>query len=113
MGSLGPFEIIMIFLVILLLFGAKRIPEIAKGLGKGIREFKDATGDIKREFDMDEPTTPPRRVEAPQHQPMPRYDSPAQRAEYAPPAEPRPAPPAEARPAEPAAPPRPESPSQG
>ena len=54
MGSLGPFEIVLIFLVILLIFGAKRIPEIARGLGRGIREFKDATGDIKRELTLDD-----------------------------------------------------------
>ena len=42
-GSLGPLEVIIIFLVILLIFGAKRIPEIARGLGKGIREFKTAS----------------------------------------------------------------------
>ena len=55
MGSLGPFEIIAILLVILLLFGAKRIPEIARGLGKGIREFKDATNEIKQEITADPP----------------------------------------------------------
>ena len=37
--------------VILLLFGAKKIPELAKGLGKGIREFKDATKEVKDEID--------------------------------------------------------------
>ena len=41
--SIGGPEIILILFVILLLFGAKKIPELAKGLGKGIREFKDAT----------------------------------------------------------------------
>ena len=51
----GGMELVIIFLVILLVFGAKRIPEIAQGLGKGIREFKDATNDIKREMT----TTPP------------------------------------------------------
>ena len=55
MGSLGPFEIIAILLVILLLFGAKRIPEIARGLGKGIREFKDATNEIKQELTVEPP----------------------------------------------------------
>jgi len=50
MGSLGPLEIGLIFLAILLLFGAKRIPEIARGLGKGIREFKAASSDIRREI---------------------------------------------------------------
>lgn len=54
MGSLGPFEIALIFLAILLIFGAKRIPEIARGLGKGIREFKDATSDISKELSMDD-----------------------------------------------------------
>ena len=43
-------EIFVIFLVVLLLFGAKKIPEIAKGLGKGLREFKKATDDIKKEM---------------------------------------------------------------
>ena len=52
--SLGMPEIILIFLVVLLVFGAKRIPEIARGLGKGIREFKDATTDIKNELNVDE-----------------------------------------------------------
>lgn len=41
--ALGPWEIIAIVFVIILLFGAKRIPELAKGLGKGIKEFKDAS----------------------------------------------------------------------
>ncbi len=40
--SLGTGEIILILLLILLFFGAKRIPDLARGLGKGIREFKDA-----------------------------------------------------------------------
>jgi sec-independent protein translocase protein TatA len=43
-------EILVIFLIILLLFGADRIPEIAKGLGKGIRHVKDATQEIKTEI---------------------------------------------------------------
>jgi sec-independent protein translocase protein TatA len=80
MGSLGVPELIIIFLVVLLVFGAKRIPEIARGLGKGIREFKDATTDIKREFDVEDARSEPtRRVEAPRHPPAPRADSPAQR----------------------------------
>jgi sec-independent protein translocase protein TatA len=43
-------EIVIIFIVILLLFGSKRIPEFAKGLGKGMKEFRRATDDIKREI---------------------------------------------------------------
>lgn len=54
MGSIGMPEILLIFLVVLLVFGAKRIPEIARGLGKGIREFKDATTDIKRELTIED-----------------------------------------------------------
>lgn len=54
MGGLGTWEILLIFLVVLLVFGAKRIPEIARGLGKGIREFKDATTEIKNELNVEE-----------------------------------------------------------
>ena len=63
MGNVGWTELLLIFLVILLVFGAKRIPEIARGLGKGIREFKDATTDIKRELVVgDQPAPPPQQV---------------------------------------------------
>ncbi|MDB5263230.1 MAG: hypothetical protein JWQ14_2513 [Adhaeribacter sp.] len=50
-GGLGTSEVLVILVVILLLFGAKRIPELAKGLGKGIREFKDATKEIKNDIE--------------------------------------------------------------
>ncbi len=50
LGSLGTTEMLMIALVILLFFGAKRIPELARGLGRGIREFKDASKEIKSEI---------------------------------------------------------------
>lgn len=43
LGSVGPTELIIVLTIILLLFGAKRIPELAKGLGSGIREFKKGT----------------------------------------------------------------------
>ncbi len=43
-------EIVIVFVVVLLLFGSKRIPEVARGLGKGMKEFKKATDDIKREI---------------------------------------------------------------
>jgi len=43
-------EIFIIFVVVLVLFGAKKIPEIAKGLGKGMSEFRKATDDIKKEI---------------------------------------------------------------
>lgn len=51
MGMPGGFEWILIILVVLLLFGAKRIPELARGLGQGIQEFRKASDDIKKEID--------------------------------------------------------------
>lgn len=45
-------ELILVFLVFLLLFGSNKIPELARGLGKGLREFKKATDDIKREINQ-------------------------------------------------------------
>jgi sec-independent protein translocase protein TatA len=52
MGSIGMPELIIIFLVVLLLFGSKRLPELARGLGKGIREFKKATSGLRDELDI-------------------------------------------------------------
>ncbi|MES2733211.1 MAG: twin-arginine translocase TatA/TatE family subunit [Bacteroidota bacterium] len=59
LGSLGGSEIFLVLLAVLLLFGAKKIPELARGLGKGIREFKDASKDVQSEFSasMNEVTT--------------------------------------------------------
>ncbi|WP_069131241.1 Sec-independent protein translocase subunit TatA/TatB [Rhodohalobacter halophilus] len=51
MGSIGGFEWVLIILAILLLFGAKRIPELARGIGQGIQEFRKASDDIKKEID--------------------------------------------------------------
>jgi sec-independent protein translocase protein TatA len=51
MGNLGTTEILLIFLVILIFFGAKKIPELAQGLGKGIREFKKATREMEDEVE--------------------------------------------------------------
>jgi sec-independent protein translocase protein TatA len=50
-GGLGGWEILLILGILLIFFGAKRIPELAKGLGKGIREFKNATNEIKEEIE--------------------------------------------------------------
>ena len=49
--SLGAGEITLILAIVLIFFGAKKIPELARGLGKGIREFKDATKEIKNEIE--------------------------------------------------------------
>lgn len=51
MFGLGAQELLLIFGVVLLLFGAKKIPDIARGLGKGIREFKDASKEVKKEIE--------------------------------------------------------------
>lgn len=53
-GGLGGWEIILILVIIVIFFGAKKIPEMARGLGKGIREFKDATNEIKKEVELEE-----------------------------------------------------------
>ncbi len=49
-GNLGAGEIILIILAILILFGAKKIPELAKGLGKGLKEFKKAVKDVEEDI---------------------------------------------------------------
>jgi len=59
-GGIGGPEILLIFLVVLILFGAKRIPDIAQGLGKGIKEFKKAVTDTKKEISKIGDTEPPK-----------------------------------------------------
>ena len=53
-GGLGMGELIVIFMVVLLLFGAKRLPEIGSSLGKGIREFKGSLREIETELKVTE-----------------------------------------------------------
>lgn len=50
-GGIGGWELLLILFVVLLLFGAKRIPDLARGLGKGLREFKEATNEIKSDIE--------------------------------------------------------------
>ncbi len=52
-GMIGPWQIALIVIVVLLLFGGRKIPELMKGLGQGMKEFKKATKDLKEEADMD------------------------------------------------------------
>ena len=53
MGKLGPTEIILILIIILLFFGGKKIPELMRGLGKGIREFQDAKNEVKDQINKE------------------------------------------------------------
>ena len=76
--NLGGGEIILILALILILFGAKKLPELAKGLGQGIKEFKKATKEVTEEVSqaMEEQPSPPKRLpsgtvansETPEHQ---------------------------------------------
>ena len=50
-GNLGTGEIILILLIVLIFFGAKKIPELAQGLGKGLREFRKAARDIQEDIE--------------------------------------------------------------
>lgn len=49
LGVIGPWQIVLIVAIVLLLFGGKKIPELMKGLGQGINEFKKAKNDINKE----------------------------------------------------------------
>ena len=51
LGMLGTNEIIIILVIVLLMFGGRKIPELMKGLGKGVREFNDAKNNVKKEIE--------------------------------------------------------------
>jgi sec-independent protein translocase protein TatA len=53
LGNIGAGEIIIVALVILILFGGKKIPELMKGLGKGVKSFKDGINDIEKEINAE------------------------------------------------------------
>jgi len=83
MGGIGFPELIIIFLVLLLVFGAKRIPEIARGIGKGIREFKSATNEISREIEAESQERQINQPQAPQQgAPQPRQGQQQRRSEH-------------------------------
>ena len=70
---IGGWEMVLILAVVLILFGAKKLPELAKGLGQGIKEFKKASTDITSELHraIDEPVAPPpSRPAAPRPEPV-------------------------------------------
>ncbi len=53
LGNIGAGEIIIVALVVLLLFGGKKIPELMKGLGKGVKSFKDGMNEIEKDINED------------------------------------------------------------
>ena len=70
MGNLGMWEILMILIVVLLLFGAKRLPEVGSSIGKGIREFKRSISDTQDSImnpDEQRSNLPPRQPDSAQH----------------------------------------------
>lgn len=62
-GSIGMQEVVLILFILLLLFGAKRLPELGQSLGKGIREFKRGISEIQEEIDRDASEDAPRKSE--------------------------------------------------
>lgn len=55
LGVIGPWQVVIILAIVLLMFGGKKIPELMKGLGKGVKEFKDATkGEEEKPAEVDE-----------------------------------------------------------
>lgn len=57
-GGLGMQEVLLIALVVLLFFGGKKIPELMKGLGKGVRSFKEGMNNVEKEIDEIKGTKP-------------------------------------------------------
>ncbi len=53
-GNIGATEILVILLIVLILFGAKKIPELAKGIGKGMKEFKKAVKEVEEDINLDD-----------------------------------------------------------
>ena len=74
--NLGGGEIILILALILILFGARKLPELAKGLGQGIKEFKKATKEVTDEVQsaMDDHPTPPSQKRLPSNTPTSQPD---------------------------------------
>ena len=68
MFNIGPQEMFILFLIIILLFGAKRIPEIGRSIGRGIQEFKKGMREVEAEINAPEKTEPPKAIEEPRKQ---------------------------------------------
>ena len=70
--GISIWELMILLIVLLLIFGAKRLPEMGRSLGKGMREFKDSVTGVEEAVSMETTTTPtPKRVELPSATPEP------------------------------------------
>lgn len=69
LGGIGAQELLLILLVVLLLFGAKKIPEMAQGLGKGMREFRKAMKETQDELTKPQPPGEQKKAESPENKP--------------------------------------------
>ena len=65
MFGIGMWELLIIFVVALLIFGPKRLPDLARTLGKGLAEFRRASYDLRHSFNLDAEPPPPRKPEGP------------------------------------------------
>lgn len=66
LGNLGFQEILLIGIIVLIFFGSKKIPEFMKGLGRGVREFKDSMNNVKRDLEeSDETPSSKKKIEDP------------------------------------------------
>ena len=68
LGAVGPWQIVIIALVILLLFGGKKIPELMRGIGKGMKSFKEGMNEVEKQIgdidnDMNAPAKNPDKIE--------------------------------------------------
>lgn len=61
-GMIGGQEILIILLIVLVLFGGKKIPELMKGLGKGVREYKDAVNSVEKDLSTNPNSTKPKEL---------------------------------------------------
>jgi sec-independent protein translocase protein TatA len=73
-GNFGFTEMLMLLVIVLVLFGARRVPEIGASIGKGIREFKRNISDVDRQIREPEPESRTERLAAPEHDPVARRD---------------------------------------
>ena len=73
-GNFGFTEMLMLLVIVLVLFGARRVPEIGASIGKGIREFKRNISDVDRQIREPEPDARPERISAPERDLAARRD---------------------------------------